>query len=51
MKQEEHLHLALSRYSINGKAILNVCMCVYVCVGGMNVCMCVGMHVCECVCV
>ena len=41
MKQEDHLHLALSRYSISRKATLNVCI----------VCMCVPMCACVCMCV
>ena len=50
MKQEDHLHLALSRYSISRKATLNVCI-VCMCVWGGHVCMCIGMHVCACTCV
>ena len=46
MKQEDHLHLALSRYSISRKATLNVCI-VCMCVWGGHVSMCIGMPVCA----
>lgn len=39
MKQEDHLHLALSRYSISRKATLNVCR---------GACMYVHRHACVC---
>lgn len=46
MKQEDHLHLALSRYSISRKATLNVCIvCMCVCGGA---CMYVHRHACVC---